>query len=136
LPRCLGKLFLGNAEIIVARSCDATDLGSLACSGFCDCPLFCSTIADDKATALTDLRIDEGGHGRLLLIDCGLTPAQAGRVVRSLLEIDLYRMLAHWLFRLPVSSRRRRCALNVSLPRLPICSSMPMQRASLCCSIA
>ncbi|MBM4198068.1 MAG: DUF3422 family protein [Gammaproteobacteria bacterium] len=87
-------IFAGHAEIIAARSCDAADLVSLSRSGFGDRPLVGSTIADDKATALTDFRIDEGGYSRLLLIDRGLTPAQAGRVVQSLLEIDLYRMLA------------------------------------------
>lgn len=87
-------IFVGHAEIIAARSRDAADLVSLSRSGFGDRPLVGSTIADDKATALTDFRIDEGGYSRLLLIDRGLTPAQAGRVVQSLLEIDLYRMLA------------------------------------------
>jgi uncharacterized membrane-anchored protein len=87
-------IFAGHAEIIAASSCDAADLLGLSRRGFADRPLVGSTIADDKATALTDFRVDEGGYSRLLLIDRGLTPAQAGRAVQSLLEIDLYRMLA------------------------------------------
>ncbi len=87
-------IFAGHAEIVAARSCDAADLVSLSRSGFGDRALVGSTIADDKATALTDFRVDEAGYSRLVLIDRGLTPAQAGRAVQSLLEIDLYRMPA------------------------------------------
>jgi uncharacterized membrane-anchored protein len=43
---------------------------------------------------LTDFRIDEQGFSRLLLIDRGMTPAQCGRAVQALLEVDTYRLLA------------------------------------------
>jgi len=136
-------IFAGHAEIIAASSCDAADLLSLSRRGFADRPLVGSTIADDKATALTDFRVDEGGYSRLLLIDRGLTPAQAGRAVQSLLEIDLYRMLA--LLAFPVARQlalllsrdeRELAAIADLLVKAPICLSKPMQPANPCCSIA
>jgi uncharacterized membrane-anchored protein len=87
-------IYAGHAEIVATRACDAPDLQRLSAGAFGDRPLVGSVIADDSAIALTDFRIDEGGYSRLLLIDRGLTPAQAGRAVQALLEVDLYRMLA------------------------------------------
>jgi len=87
-------IYAGHAEIVATRVCDAPDLQHLSARAFGDRPLVGSVIADDSAIALTDFRIDEGGYSRLLLIDRGLTPAQAGRAVQALLEVDLYRMLA------------------------------------------
>ncbi len=87
-------IYAGHAEIVAARACDPPDLERLSARAFGDRPLVGSVIADDSAIALTDFRIDEGGYSRLLLVDRGLTPAQAGRAVQALLEVDLYRMLA------------------------------------------
>jgi uncharacterized membrane-anchored protein len=87
-------IFAGHAEIVTATGCDALDLQRLSASAFGERPLVGSTIADELAVALTDFRIDEGGYSRLLLVDRGLTSAQAGRAAQALLEVDLYRMLA------------------------------------------
>jgi uncharacterized membrane-anchored protein len=57
-------------------------------------------IADGAAIALTDLRIHDG-FSRLLVLDHGLTPRQAGRMMQRLLEIDTYRLMA--LLALPVA---------------------------------
>ncbi len=87
-------IYAAHAEIIAAATCDPPDLARLSASGFGDRPLVGSQIADDTAIALTDFRVDDAGYSRLLLVDRGLTPAQAGRAVQALLEVDLYRMLA------------------------------------------
>ncbi|GAB4166987.1 MAG: DUF3422 domain-containing protein [Thalassobaculales bacterium] len=48
----------------------------------------------DAAVALTDFRIQADGFSRILLLDRGVTPRQAGRLVQRLLEIDTYRVMA------------------------------------------
>ena len=51
-------------------------------------------VAGGAGKALTDFRIHADGFGRVLLLDTGMTPRQAGRVVQRLLEIDTYRTMA------------------------------------------
>ena len=51
-------------------------------------------MAGGTAHAFTDFRIHTGGFSRILVLDGGMTPRQAGRYVQRLLEIDTYRMLA------------------------------------------
>lgn len=87
-------LYAGHAEVVAQRSCDESDLARLSRESFGDRPLVGSEVADEAATALTDFRIDAGGYSRVLVVDRGLTPPQAGRLVQALLEVDLYRMLA------------------------------------------
>lgn len=87
-------IFAGHAEIVAARACDEPDLARLSRESFGDRPLVGSEIADGSATALTDFRIDASGYSRVLVVDRGLTPPQAGRLVQALIEVDLYRMLA------------------------------------------
>jgi uncharacterized membrane-anchored protein len=60
-----------------------------------------SDIGEGAATALTDFRVHADGFGRLLVLDRGLNPRQAGRMLQRLLEIDSYRMMA--LLALPVA---------------------------------
>ena len=60
-----------------------------------------ASIADGAAYAFTDFRIREDGFSRLLVMDHGMTPRQAGRTVQRLLEIDTYRILA--LLALPMA---------------------------------
>lgn len=64
-------------------------------------PLVGSDIAGGRALAVTDFRVRADGFGRLLVLDRGLTPRQAGRMVQRLLEMDTYRMMA--LLALPVA---------------------------------
>jgi len=95
LARLPGQvIFAGHAEIVAPRSCDGADLQRLSTESFGDRPLVGSAIADGAAVALTDFRVDEGGYSRLLLVDRGLTAAQAGRLVQALLEVEMYRLLA------------------------------------------
>jgi uncharacterized membrane-anchored protein len=58
-------------------------------------------IAGGAATAFTDFRIQDDRFSRFLVLDRGMVPRQAGRIVQRLLEIDTYRVLA--LLALPVA---------------------------------
>lgn len=87
-------IFAGHAEVISGHSCDAADLARLSAESFGDRPLVGSAIVDADGVALTDFRVDEGGFSRLLLVDRGLTDAQAGRAVQAFLEVEMYRVLA------------------------------------------
>lgn len=49
---------------------------------------------DDRALAATDLKADEGGFVRLLVLDRSLSPMSAGALAQRLLEIETYRCLA------------------------------------------
>lgn len=53
-----------------------------------------ATLANGLASAFTDVRIHADGCGRLVVIDEGLQPRQAGRMMQRLLEVDTYRMTA------------------------------------------
>ncbi|MFM7396978.1 MAG: DUF3422 family protein [Gammaproteobacteria bacterium] len=87
-------IYAGHFEVVAARACDEPDLAHLSKESFGDRPLVGSEIADDAATILTDFRIDAQGYSRALVVDRALKPAQAGRLVQALLEVDMYRMLA------------------------------------------
>ncbi|TCZ65982.1 DUF3422 family protein [Roseicella aquatilis] len=60
-----------------------------------------SAMAGGQAQAFTDFRLHAGGFSRILVLDNGMSPRQAGRYVQRLLEIDTYRMLA--LLALPMA---------------------------------
>ena len=87
-------LYAGHADIIVGATNNTAALIAAARDTFADRPLVGSVIAGGLATALTDFRIGDDGYSRLLLIDHGMTAAQAGRAVQALLEVDTYRLLA------------------------------------------
>jgi uncharacterized membrane-anchored protein len=53
-----------------------------------------SGVAGGTGSAFTDFRIREDGFSRLLVASGRMSPAQAGRTVQRLLEIDTYRMMA------------------------------------------
>lgn len=59
-----------------------------------------SRVVDGKGWVFTDFQIEDGASN-FLLIDCGLTPRQAGRTVQRLWEIETYRVSA--LLGLPVA---------------------------------
>jgi uncharacterized membrane-anchored protein len=60
-----------------------------------------SQLGGGIASAFTDFRIHPDGFGRLLVLDGGMPPRMAGRMVQRLLEVDTYRMMA--LLALPVA---------------------------------
>jgi uncharacterized membrane-anchored protein len=58
-------------------------------------------IGDGAGLAFTDFRIHADGCSRFVVVDRGLSPRQAGRMLQRLFEIEAYRMLA--LLALPVA---------------------------------
>lgn len=56
--------------------------------------LAASSVGDTKALVATDFRAGSDGFVRWLMVDRGLSPAQAGAVAQRLLEIETYRTLA------------------------------------------
>jgi uncharacterized membrane-anchored protein len=65
--------------------------------------LAASSVDKGAAIAATDFCVGPGGFVRVLVCDCGLTPARAGALVQRLLEIETYRTLA--LLGLPEAQR-------------------------------
>ena len=78
-----------------------TDYDDRAARWFGGNVLVGATIAGGAATALTDFHVHDDGFSRLLVLDRGMTPRQAGRMMQRLLEIDTYRIMA--LLALPVA---------------------------------
>ncbi len=60
-----------------------------------------SQVVNGAGRFWTDMRIDAHGYSRILLRDDGLSPQQAGRLVKRVLEINAYRSMA--LLGLPVA---------------------------------
>jgi len=87
-------LYAGHAEVVSGDTTASDRFVSISNESFGGRALVGSLIAGGLATVLTDFRIDEQGFSRLLLIDRGMTPAQCGRAVQALLEVDTYRLLA------------------------------------------
>jgi len=77
------------------------EFDTLASRYFSGHSLVGSIVAGGDGVAVTDLRIRGDGFSRMLLIDHGLSPRQAGRMVQRLVEIDAYRILA--LLALPIA---------------------------------
>jgi uncharacterized membrane-anchored protein len=68
-------------------------------------------IGDGAGYAFTDFRIRDDGSVRFLVVDRGLTPRQAGRMLQRLFEIEDYRVLA--LLALPIARREAPRVLEV-----------------------
>jgi uncharacterized membrane-anchored protein len=62
-----------------------------------------SEVVGGAGLAYSDLRIHPDGHGHILLRDLSLSEAQAGRLVKRVLEINAYRAMA--LLGLPLARR-------------------------------
>ncbi|MBL8344718.1 MAG: DUF3422 domain-containing protein [Rubrivivax sp.] len=77
-----------------------------------------SMIASGAGYAYTDFRLRPEGFVRMLLLDAGLNPRQAGRMLQRLLEIEAYRMLA--MLALPIARRQspRIAAIENALAQL------------------
>jgi len=70
-------------------------------------------VGDGAGLAFTDFRLHADGCARFLVLDRGLTPRQAGRMLQRLFEIEAYRMMA--LLALPIA--RRQSARIVEIER-------------------
>jgi len=80
------------AEVDV-RDGAAVDLDA-AIASFGDATVIGARVSDGSGIALTDLRMDDDGCTRFVVIDLSLTGRQAGRLAQRLLEIETYRMMA------------------------------------------
>lgn len=63
-----------------------------------------AVIGDGAGLAFTDFRVHADGFARIVVLDRGLTPRQAGRTLQRLFEIEAYRMLA--LLALPIARQQ------------------------------
>ena len=72
----------------------APDLDALSARHFAGNQLIGGGIVGGRGEAYTDFRIHGDGFGRLLVLDRGMTPWQAGRMLQRLFEIETYRILA------------------------------------------
>lgn len=82
---------LMNATLVLVESVD-TWLGSAEAYGFDD-PAG-SQVGGGDATVWSDFYLDSAGFNRLLMLNHGLNAFRLGRMVRRLLEIETYRMMA------------------------------------------
>jgi uncharacterized membrane-anchored protein len=86
---------------LVTDGTDAPEFEKLSARLFAGNALVGSRISGGAGLAVTDFRIHGDGFSRFYLIDRGMTPRQAGRIMQRLLEIDTYRIMA--LLALPVA---------------------------------
>jgi uncharacterized membrane-anchored protein len=80
-------------------------------------------LMEGLAQVWTDFRIHDDGFGRILLHDCGLTPHQSGRLVRRLLEIETYRMMALLAFPLARETGGKISRIEGSLAEISLAMS-------------
>lgn len=84
------NLLISAVQVLVEAERDWT--GDATAYGFKD-PAG-SHLGGDAATAWSDFRLDEHGVNRLLLVNRRLNAYRLGRMIRRLLEIETYRMMA------------------------------------------
>lgn len=96
-----GELLVATRIALVPSKNLEIDPDKIASQYFNGNLLIGSAVSGSKGIALADFRIQPDGMSRMLMLDCGMAPAQAGRIVQRLLEIDTYRMMA--LLTLPVA---------------------------------
>ena len=99
----LGGELIAATRVKVRRGADmpVRDNEAIAAEFFSGNTIIGARLAGGVAQAYTDLRIHPDGFGRMLVIDDGMQPRQAGRMIQRLLEFDTYRMMA--LLALPVA---------------------------------
>ncbi|MEM1105522.1 MAG: DUF3422 domain-containing protein [Pseudomonadota bacterium] len=96
-----GELIAAAHAEVLPEAAVTLEAEALSKAYFSGHALIGSDIADNRATAMTDFRIHKDGFSRFLVIDRGMNPWVAGRVVQRLLEIETYRIVA--LLGLPVA---------------------------------
>jgi len=88
-------------------------------------PVIGSEVVGGLARAYSDLRIHEDGFSRLLLRDQGLSPNQAGRLAKRLLEVSSYRAMA--LLGLPPAREANVCLSDAERRLVAVSSHMACQ---------
>jgi uncharacterized membrane-anchored protein len=95
-----GEVVVATHAALLTVDAETPDYEALATRHFGGNVLVGAGIAAGAGLALTDFRVRDG-FSRLLLLDRGMTPRQAGRMMQRLLEIDTYRLMA--LLALPIA---------------------------------
>lgn len=95
-----GEVMVATHAALLPATAEHENQEALAARHFCGEPLAGAQIAAGAGIAFTDFRIRDR-FSRLLVLDRGMTPRQAGRSMQRLLEIDTYRLMA--LLALPVA---------------------------------
>ncbi|MER1968360.1 DUF3422 domain-containing protein [Castellaniella sp. GW247-6E4] len=85
-----GRLLINADQVRVESASDWA--GDVAAYGFDD-PLG-SNLDQDKATVWSDLRLNGSGLNRMLVVNRQLDGRRLGRMVRRLLEVETYRLMA------------------------------------------
>jgi uncharacterized membrane-anchored protein len=91
-----------NAEVTAAQAA-LPDAAALS-ARFGATSIVGTRIAEGAGLLYTHFRIDDGGCGRVWLVNHHLTLAQTGRMLQRLFEIEVYRVLA--LLALPIARRQ------------------------------
>ena len=88
-------------------------------------PVIGSEVVGGLARAYSDLRIHEDGFSRILLRDQGLSPNQAGRLAKRILEVSSYRAMA--LLGLPPAREANACLSDAERRLVAVSSRMACQ---------
>jgi uncharacterized membrane-anchored protein len=96
-----GQVMVAAHGALVTCGTEPPAIDRIAARDFAGNVLVGAGVADDAAVAFTDFRIQADGFSRVLVLDGGLAPRQAGRIFQRLFEIDTYRVMA--LLALPVA---------------------------------
>jgi uncharacterized membrane-anchored protein len=94
LAQLQGQTIVATQVALVSGDEEMLDLETLSTGSFEGNALSGSGLLGGAAVAVTDFHIHADGFSRMLVIDQGLTPRQAGRLLQTLLELDTYRVLA------------------------------------------
>jgi uncharacterized membrane-anchored protein len=94
-------VYAGHAELL--SPAEGRELSELLRASFGDRMVVGSAVGDGAGLAYSDFLTHPDGFGRFLLIDQGLSPLVAGRMIQRLFEIEAYRMMA--LLAFPVARR-------------------------------
>jgi len=95
-------IFAAHAAVLPMRE-RPEDNAQISTRYFGGDPLIGSEIADGRAAAFTDFRIDAAGFSRFLIFDRSMSHMQTARNVQRLFEIEIYRLVA--LLSMPVARK-------------------------------
>lgn len=89
-----GEVVVAMHVSLIPASREPIDFDEIAARHFHGNALVGSAIGEGVGVALTDFRVHPDGFSRLLVLDHGMSPRQAGRMVQRLLEMETYRIMA------------------------------------------
>lgn len=78
--------------VLAADGCEGGN--ALAARAFDGEEMVAAGVCDQRVDMYSDFRLDQAGCGRFLLIDRETRPPQLGRVVQSIIDMEVYRMMA------------------------------------------